>query len=89
MKKILIMTALLASASLFASGHGASDTQCDDKYNKCMADCSVKYGSDSRCVRRCSVNYKNCEAGLKTENFAPQKAPAAEESTPKEEKAHH
>ncbi len=86
MKKILLTAALLGTTALFASAHGGGDAKCDYKYNRCMGDCSVKYGSDKTCVASCNQNYADCKAGLETEDYAPQKAPASKE-TPKE-KAH-
>ncbi len=91
MKKLLLTAALFSASLLFAS-HGASSHKCDLKYNHCMGDCSVKYGSDSRCVERCADNYSNCKAGLETEDFTPQKAPESEETAKpaeKEEHGHH
>ncbi|RUM63665.1 MAG: hypothetical protein DSZ05_08310 [Sulfurospirillum sp.] len=88
MKKLLLTLTLFSASLLFASHGGASANQCDLKYNHCMGDCSVKYGSDSKCVQRCAYNYNNCKAGLKTEDLVPQKA--AEEAAPKSEaKAEH
>jgi len=92
MKKLLLTATLFCTSLLFASHGGASANQCDIKYNQCMGDCSVKYGSDRTCVERCTNNYSNCKAGLETTNFAPQKAPASKEtakSAEKEEHSHH
>ncbi len=91
MKKLLTAAALFATATLFASGHTTSGSaKCDLKYNHCMADCAVKYGSDRTCIARCSDNYHNCKAGLKTEDYTPQKAAASQEAAPAdEEKSHH
>ena len=90
MKKLLTAAALFATATLFASGHASGSAKCDLKYNHCMADCAVKYGSDRTCIARCSDNYHNCKAGLKTEDYTPQKAAASQEAAPAgEEKSHH
>ncbi len=90
MKKLLTAAALFATATLFASGHNATDAKCDLAYNHCMGDCAVKYGSDQTCVEHCADNYQNCKAGLKTEAYAPQKAAASQEAAPAhEEKSHH
>lgn len=90
MKKFLLLAAILGTTTLFAAVHGGGDSKCDLKYNHCMGDCSVKYGSDSICVESCNQNYADCKAGLETEDFAPQKAPASKEA-PKEEShgSHH
>ncbi len=91
MKKLFIIAALFSVNLLFAS-HGASSHNCDLKYNHCMGDCSVKYGSDSKCVQQCTNNYSKCKAGLETEDFVPQKASESKETTKpaeKEEHGHH
>jgi len=88
MKKLLLITALLTSSALFAS-HGVSSEKCDLKYNHCMGDCSVKYGSDTECVARCKANYQNCKAGLHTEDYTAPKAADNTEAPEHEKKAHH
>ena len=91
MKKLLVTAALFSASLLFAS-HGASKDTCDLQYNQCMGDCSVKYGSDSRCVQHCTNSYSKCKAGLETEEFAPQKAPESKDvvrPTKKKEHGHH
>ena len=91
MKKVLLIAALFTTATLFASGHGSGDVKCDLKYNHCMGDCSVKYGSDTECVATCKDNYENCKAGLHTENYTAPKTAASNEEAPAKEKhsAHH
>lgn len=89
MKKILLIAALFASATLFASGHGAGDVKCTIKYNQCMGDCSVKYGSDTECVTRCKYNYENCKAGLHTEDYTKPTAAQSSETAPETEKHGH
>ena len=91
MKKVLLIAALTGASTLFASGHGTGDAKCDLKYNHCMAECSVKYGSDRTCVESCNQNYADCKAGLETEDYAPQKAPAtpASKEAPEAEHGEH
>ncbi len=89
MKKILLIAALFASATLFASGHGgAGDVQCTIKYNECMANCSVKYGSDTECVAICKYNYTNCKAGVHTEDYKAPKSAESEAKAGTETQAH-
>ncbi len=72
MKKIIIAGALFTANLLFASHHAATN-DCDLQYNRCMGNCSVKYGSDRVCVQQCNSNYEACKIGMKTEEYAPQK----------------
>jgi hypothetical protein len=90
MKKLLLIAALLSANLLFASHGSSSSGKCDLKYNHCMGDCSVKYGSDTECVSRCKANYENCKAGLHTENYtAPKAAGNNTEKSKHEKKTHH
>ena len=88
MKKALFIALLSVTTALFASSHSEGSHKCDLKYNHCMGDCSVKYGSDATCVESCNQNYADCKAGLETEDYAPQKAPASKEA-PKAEHGEH
>ncbi len=89
MKKLLFAATLFSSVMLFASHGGSSSVKCDLKYNHCMGDCSVKYGSDTECIARCKANYQNCKAGLHTEDYTAPKAEKATEEPHKTEKSHH
>ncbi len=91
MKKLVVLATLLTANLLFASHGGASSVKCDLKYNHCMGNCSVKYGSDTECVKQCKMNYENCKAGIHTEEYTAPKAAKTEAPEKEEHKeaAHH
>jgi len=88
MKKIVIISTLFAVNLLFASHHAATN-DCDLKYNRCMGNCSVKYGSDRVCVQQCNSNYEACKIGMKTEEYAPQQLPQNTQADQSETKEKH
>jgi len=89
MKKLILFISLLTANLLFASHSSTSSVKCDLKYNHCMGNCSVKYGSDTECVKQCKMNYENCKAGLYTEEYTAPKAAQTETEKAHKEAAHH
>ena len=69
MNRVLLLTAVFASASALGQARPASPTECDDNIAECKEDCAITFGGSTniakrdrlaRCLNKCTKSEQDC-----------------------------